>query len=105
MAFAKFLGVLAPSMGPGDENELRSIKLGIDLVKLQWKSNMSDERLPEKKEKIREMVERTGKAKVIMCHVDSEDALRFGHSIGIAMYQGRFIDALVAPRNAANRPR
>jgi hypothetical protein len=80
-------------------------KLGIDLVKLQWKSNMSDERLPEKKEKIRDMVERTGKAKVIMCHVDSEEALRFGHSIGIAMYQGRFIDALVAPRNAANRPR
>jgi hypothetical protein len=66
---------------------------------------MGDERLPEKKVKIKEMVERTGKAKVIMCHVDSEDALRFGHSIGIAMYQGRFIDQLVAPRNAANRPR
>ena len=80
-------------------------KLGIDLVKLQWKPNMGDERLPEKKVKIKEMVERTGKAKVIMCHVDSEDALRFGHSIGIAMYQGRFIDQLVAPRNAANRLR
>ncbi|MDB5360027.1 MAG: hypothetical protein JWO51_1324 [Rhodospirillales bacterium] len=80
-------------------------KLGIDLVKLQWKSNMGDERIPEKKNKIKEMVERTGKAKVIMCHVDNEDALRFGHSIGIAMYQGRFIDQLVAPRNAANRLR
>ena len=80
-------------------------KLGIDLVKLQWKSNMSDERLPEKRQKIKEMVERTGKAKVIMCHVDNEEALRFGHSIGIALYQGRFIDQLVAPRNAANRPR
>src|SRR5580700_5276921 len=32
VAFAKFLGVLAPRLGPGDENELRSIKLGIDLV-------------------------------------------------------------------------
>jgi hypothetical protein len=80
-------------------------KLGIDLVKLQWKPNMGDERLPEKKAKIREMVERTGKAKVIMCHVDNEDALRFGHSIGIAMYQGRFIDQLVTPRNAAARLR
>jgi EAL domain-containing protein (putative c-di-GMP-specific phosphodiesterase class I) len=80
-------------------------KLGIDLVKLQWKSNMGDERIPDKKEKVREMVERTGKAKVIMCHVDTEDALRFGHSIGIAMFQGRFIDQLVAPRNAANRLR
>ena len=80
-------------------------QLGIDLVKLQWKPNMGDDRLPEKKAKIRDMVERTGKTKVIMCHVDSEDALRFGHSIGIAMYQGRFIDQLVAPRNAANRLR
>ncbi|HLZ67272.1 MAG TPA: EAL domain-containing protein [Aliidongia sp.] len=80
-------------------------KLGIDLVKLQWKANMADERLPEKRVKIKEMIERTGKAKIIMCHVDTEDALRFGHSMGIAMYQGRFIDQLVAPRNAANRPR
>jgi hypothetical protein len=80
-------------------------QLGIDLVKLQWKSNMADDRLAEKKAKIRDMVERTGKSKVIMCHVDSEDALRFGHSIGIAMYQGRFIDQLVGPRNTANRPR
>jgi hypothetical protein len=80
-------------------------QLGIDLVKLQWKANMADDRLHEKKAKIRDMVERTGKSKVIMCHVDSEDALRFGHSIGIAMYQGRFIDQLVAPRNTANRPR
>ncbi|HEV2675901.1 MAG TPA: hypothetical protein VGV37_15375 [Aliidongia sp.] len=80
-------------------------QLGIDLVKLQWKSNMGDDRLPEKKAKIRDMVERTGKTKVIMCHVDNEDALRFGHSIGIAMYQGRFIDQLVAPRTATGRPR
>ena len=80
-------------------------QLGIDLVKLQWKSNMGDDRLPEKKAKIRDMVERTGKTKVIMCHVDNEDALRFGHSIGIAMYQGRFIDQLVAPRPGAPRPR
>jgi len=80
-------------------------KLGIDLIKLQWKPNMGDERLPEKKAKIKEMVERTGKAKVIMCHVDSENAMRFGHSIGIALYQGRFIDQLVAPRNQVNRPR
>jgi hypothetical protein len=81
-------------------------KLGIDLVKLQWKSDMGDDRVPEKKTKIREMVERAGKAKVIMCHVDNENALRFGHSIGIAMYQGRFIDQLVTPRaSAANRPR
>ena len=67
--------------------------------------NMADERIPEKREKVKAMVERTGKAKVIMCHVDNEEALRFGHSIGIAMYQGRFIDQLVAPRNAANRLR
>ena len=80
-------------------------QLGIDLVKLQWKPNMGDDRLPEKKARIRDMVERTGKTKVIMCHVDSEEALRFGHSIGIAMYQGRFIDQLVAPRPGAPRPR
>ena len=32
VAFAKFLGVLAPGMGPGPENELWSVKLDIDRV-------------------------------------------------------------------------
>jgi len=87
-------------------------RLGLDLIKLQWSPNLADERLPEPRQRLKGFVDHTGKSRVIMCHVDSEDAIRFGHSAGIAMYQGRFLDQLVSPRTgaaaaaaAAQRPR
>jgi hypothetical protein len=80
-------------------------KLGVDLVKLQWAPAMADERFVERRMKLRDMIERTGKSKVIMCHVDTEDAVTFGQSVGIVMYQGRYIDQLVAPRSQTLRAR
>jgi hypothetical protein len=80
-------------------------RLGVDLVKLQWSPSLNVNRTPESHARLKEVVEQTGKAKIIMCHVDSEDAIRFGHSLGIAMYQGRFLDQLMSPRNPAMRPR
>ena len=76
-------------------------RLGLDLIKLQWSPNLADERLPEPRQRLKGFVDHTGKSRVIMCHVDSEDAIRFGHSAGIAMYQGRFLDQLVSPRSGA----
>ena len=74
-------------------------RLGIDLVKLQWAPGLADERRHEARQRLKGFVDQAGKSRVIMCHVDSEDAIRFGHSVGIAMYQGRLLDQLVSPRS------
>ena len=76
-------------------------RLGIDLVKLQWSPGLADERRQEARQRLKGFVDHAGKSRVIMCHVDSEDAIRFGHSVGIAMYQGRLLDQLVSPRSNA----
>jgi EAL domain-containing protein (putative c-di-GMP-specific phosphodiesterase class I) len=80
-------------------------KLGIDLVKLDWARMMLGDHSPERRARLRALIEQTGKAKVILCHVDNEDGLKYGQSVGVAMYQGRYIDQLAAPRYAGQRPR
>ena len=89
-------GLTELSLGHVDRN-----RLGVDLVKLQWSPTLADERQVEAKQRLKGFVDSTGKSRVIMCHVDSEDAVRFGQSVGVAMYQGRYLDQLVAPRSAA----
>ena len=70
-------------------------KLGIDLIKLQWSPGMLEERATRRHASLKEMIDKTGKARVIMCHVDNAEAIDFGQSIGIAMFQGRHLDQLV----------
>lgn len=79
--------------------------LDVDLVKLQWTPSLGDERVAERRAKLKAEIERAGRARTILCHVDSEAAIKFGHSVGIAMYQGRFLDQMLAPKNAVNRSR
>jgi|HubBroStandDraft_1064217.scaffolds.fasta_scaffold00142_13 hypothetical protein len=75
-------------------------RLGLDLIKLRWSPSLADDRAPASRQRLKGFVDQTGKSRVIMCHVDCEEAIRFGHSTGIAMYQGRFLDQLVSPRGA-----
>jgi hypothetical protein len=76
-------------------------RLGLDLIKLQWSPILADERRQDARARLKGFVDHAGKSRVIMCHVDSEDAIRFGHSVGIAMYQGRLLDHLVTPKASA----
>ena len=82
-------------------------RLGVDLVKLQWSPGLADERKPDSRKRLKDFVDQTGKSRVIMCHVDNEQAIRFGQSAGIAMFQGRYVDQIASPRAAAaaQRPR
>ena len=70
-------------------------RLGADLVKLVWHSDMVDGG-PDMHEKVRSMVKRANPAKVIMCRVDTREAVDFGHSVGIKMFQGHFVENLIA---------
>ena len=56
---------------------------------------MLEERATKRHLVLKELIERTGKARVIMCHVDNQEAVDFGQSLGIAMFQGRHVEQLV----------
>ena len=49
---------------------------------------------------MRRIVSRAGKHGVILSRVDSEDAVKWGATLGIARFQGYFIDKLVAAVSA-----
>jgi hypothetical protein len=79
-------------------------RLGVDLAKLRWSPRLADGHLAGARQRLKAFVEQTGKSRVILYNVDSEAAVHLGHSIGIALYQGRFIDQLVSPKsNAASQ--
>ncbi|HEY3918581.1 MAG TPA: hypothetical protein VGL83_12350 [Stellaceae bacterium] len=78
-------------------------RLGIDLVKVFWSPDLGD---PTRAADVRAAIERVGKARVILARCDAEDGVRFGHDCGVHLFQGRYIDRLLAQTgNTAMRGR
>jgi EAL domain-containing protein (putative c-di-GMP-specific phosphodiesterase class I) len=81
-----------------DPSELKS-----DFVKIAWGPEFSGETPESRVKEMREVVAHTGKDAVILARVDSEDAIKWGLSLGITRFQGRFIDRLVNAMAAQGR--
>ena len=62
--------------------------LGVDLVKLFWGADMAEQLNGPHGEALREAVRKMGSERLILAHCDSEQALEFGLSLGITLYQG-----------------
>ncbi len=73
-------------------------RLGADIVKLVWHSDLVDGG-DDFAEHIRGMVKRGGPDRVIMCRCDNRESVDFGRSVGIRLYQGRYIEKLIAEDN------
>ncbi len=70
-------------------------RLGLDLVKLRWQKGMSEDLAGERLDELKDIVAAIGRDRVILCRCDGETAEHFGQSLGIAMFQGRHVDALL----------
>lgn len=70
-------------------------RLGLDLVKLFWSPDMADTHRSERLDELRAALERAGKTRVILARCDSEEAVQFGLSVGLRLFQGRHIDRLL----------
>lgn len=68
-------------------------RLGADLVKLTWDPEMTE---APRLDVLRGAVERCNPGRVILCRCDSRQAIDFGQSLGITLFQGRFVEALLA---------
>ncbi len=70
-------------------------RLGADLAKLIWHPDLADGG-DELHNKIRQIVKRGGADRMIMCRCDNREAIDFGRSLGIEMFQGRYVESLIA---------
>jgi EAL domain-containing protein (putative c-di-GMP-specific phosphodiesterase class I) len=70
-------------------------RLGLDLVKILWNADILGETRTERRQEIRDLITAFGRARVILCHCDTAEAVTVGQSLGIVMFQGRHIDRLL----------
>lgn len=68
--------------------------LGVDLVKLQWSKDVLGDPTGARRVAVSDMIERAGAARLILCHCDNDEAIDFGHELGIGMFQGRRLDEI-----------
>ena len=75
-------------------------RLGVDLVKVVWDPVMMNGVIPtgndEDGEKLESYFRRCGPSRAILCRCDAQEALDFGQSIGITLFQGRHVEAMLA---------
>ena len=69
--------------------------LDFDLFKIAWASELVEEHDADQHTLLQGVVMRCGADRMILCHCDSEHALRFGQQFGISLYQGRLLDQLL----------
>ena len=76
-------------------NMLNRERLGIDMTKLVWNPELVDGG-DEVHSMIRDIVKREGDDKLILIRCDNREAIDFGKSVGLTMFQGRFVENLIA---------
>ena len=67
-----------------------------DLVKIGWTPEILGRDGGPEVEVMRAAVSEIGKDRVILARVDSEDAVRWGLTLGIGQFQGHFVDRIAA---------
>ncbi len=70
--------------------------LGLDLLKINWSTEMVQDETGKLAEKMQDMVSQAIPSRVIFARCDSSDAVQFGRSLGISLFQGRYMDKVVA---------
>ncbi len=70
-------------------------QLSLDLVKLFWSADMLEES-EETVKALAKQITGIGRARTILARCDDANAVRFGRSIGISLFQGRHLDEMLS---------
>ncbi|MCK5167069.1 MAG: EAL domain-containing protein [Rhodospirillaceae bacterium] len=70
-------------------------RVGADYMKVHWNSELMDGG-EETIDRLKGLIDDAGKETVIMTRCDNREAVDFGRSVGIGMFQGHFIEHLIA---------
>jgi hypothetical protein len=68
-------------------------RLGADLVKVIWSPDLLDITNEERRDGLKLAIKRAGVDRVILCRCDTTEAIRWGQSFGIRLFQGHYIDS------------
>jgi EAL domain-containing protein (putative c-di-GMP-specific phosphodiesterase class I) len=78
--------------------------LKADFFKITWGPEFASDTQDSRIAAARETVSRAGKDHVILARVDTEQAIRWGLSLGVTRFQGHFIDRLASALAAKTAP-
>jgi LmbE family N-acetylglucosaminyl deacetylase len=68
-------------------------RLGADLVKVIWSPDLLDSLNETRREELKAAIKRAGVDRVTLCRCDNADAIRWGQSLGIRLFQGHYVDS------------
>lgn len=74
--------------------------LDFDIAKLTWNADTKSVLANEDNRSLMEAVKRIGPARVVLCRCDGQQAIDYGHELGITMFQGRYTDRMIDPASA-----
>lgn len=77
--------------------QLEHGKLGADLIKLQWNADMYSDLSKMHNQKLSDAIKMAGSNRVVLSRCDNSHAVEYGQALGIALFQGRYLDSLVNP--------
>ncbi len=66
-----------------------------DFVKIAWSPDLAKDFPANQLDELRDLVEYTGAARMVLSRVETEEAVRWGLGLGIHRFQGFFVDKLV----------
>lgn len=70
--------------------------LDLDYVKMNWSPEFHSGVPSDRLNDIRDLITHLGTEKMVLARVDSEEAIRWGLSLGVSCFQGHIIDRLAA---------
>jgi hypothetical protein len=70
------------------------------MMKVRWRADILKDAHGESAE-FAGLIRRTDPTRVILCRADSDNAIQFGRSLGITMFQGYQVDRLLEMRAVA----
>ncbi|MEX2643223.1 MAG: hypothetical protein WD270_07205 [Acetobacterales bacterium] len=82
-------------LGPQTLPFVQREKLGVDLLKLVWSPELARHARGEHGDDFRRRLKRAGETRIILCRCGGTEAIEFGSSLGITLFQGRHIEQLV----------
>lgn len=77
-------------------------RLGFDLIKLLWNGDEESNMDSEKNRRLKEAIRACGANRVILTRCDNAHAVAYGKALGLSLFQGRYLDAMVNPQTAGH---
>jgi EAL domain-containing protein (putative c-di-GMP-specific phosphodiesterase class I) len=73
--------------------------LHADLMKLQWNADHDVHLDNVENRLLLEAVRRCGQNRIILCRCDSPYSLNYGRTLGLSLFQGRYVDQVLNPKS------